>query len=168
MTREIWKAHPEGRYAASNKGRIKQVIASRKIKAKTILVPHEDDGYMRVSLHVGGKRKIWGVHRFIMLVWKGSCPPGKEVNHKDGIKTNNKLKNLEYLTPKENTQHAYVNGLKIPIIGENNPKAKLSKTDINAIRNLYRTKCITQTKLAKKFNISQRQISQIVRYASWA
>ena len=75
-----------------------------------------------------------------MLTFIGQYPKGKQINHKDTNKQNNRLDNLEYCTPKENTQHAYDNGLRDYV--------KYSSNAIKRIVNQYNK----QGKLLKTFN----------------
>ena len=112
---EHWKDVPnyEGLYQVSNLGRVK----SLKFGKDKILKPQEGKrGYMKVGLWKEGERKYSYVHRLIMLAFVGESD--LQVNHKNGVKTDNCLENLEYCTASENTLHAYDTGLMIPTKGE--------------------------------------------------
>lgn len=65
------------------------------------------DGYMAINLHVCGKMITRYVHVLVALAYL-SKPEGErlEVNHKNGIKDDNRLENLEWTTPSENMRHA--------------------------------------------------------------
>lgn len=68
-------------------------------------------GYLTVSLKVDGSRKTKFVHRLVAKAFRHK-PKNKEyVNHIDGVKTNNLMENLEWVTHSENMQHAYKTGL---------------------------------------------------------
>ena len=70
-------------------------------------------GYLRVALYKNKKRKQFSVHRLVAEVFLPN-PLGKpEVNHKWGIKTDNRASELEWNTSSENQKHAYKNKLKI-------------------------------------------------------
>ncbi len=69
-------------------------------------------GYEQVRLRSGGKSMVYAVHRLVAICFIGPRPEGCGVNHKNGIKTDNRLDNLEYLTVAENTQHAIRTGLR--------------------------------------------------------
>lgn len=81
------------------------------------------NGYMVTTLirEVDGKRAqtLQRVHRLVALAWIPNNDPDKiEINHKDGDKTNNRVENLEWVTPQENAHHAlkylkYTNGTKL-------------------------------------------------------
>lgn len=64
-------------------------------------------GYHMINVMVDGKRIGLGIHSAVACTFLGDhYPEGLQVNHKDGNKLNNKLENLEWVTPKENMKHA--------------------------------------------------------------
>lgn len=97
-------------YYVSNYGRVFSA------KLQRIIFPIMDkDGYWRVTLTTNkgnSTSKSVLVHRLMMLTFF-PIPNANEmqVNHIDGIKTHNSFDNLEWVTPQQNTRHAYDNGL---------------------------------------------------------
>lgn len=70
-----------------------------------------DNGYAYVFLYKNGKRKSFAVHRLIASTFLKTKHGKNQVNHKDGIKLNNFVENLEWCSQEENQQHAFKNGL---------------------------------------------------------
>lgn len=68
-------------------------------------------GYLNVTLSVQDKTSNRRIHQMVMESFVGPRPPGLDINHIDGKKTNNRLSNLEYVTRTENLKHAYKLGL---------------------------------------------------------
>ena len=114
ISEEIWEqvVGHEGLYDVSNFGNVMRVKANKGTFVGKILSPSGSSGYKNVTLFKNGKRKCALVHRLVMQSFVSPCPEGNEVNHKDGNKTNNRLDNLEYVTPSENILHAFAIGLR--------------------------------------------------------
>lgn len=93
------------------------------------------------------------VHRVVAEAFKGYCPVGKEVNHKDLDKTNNSPSNLEYKTHRFNLHHAVKNGA-----GVGQPK--LSYSQVKTIRKL--SKIIPTAVLSVHYKVSYSHLRAII------
>lgn len=87
------------------------------------------------------------------------------MNHKNGVKTDNRVANLEYITNSANIHHARATGL-LSVKGEKNNKAKLTESCIQAIRDAY-SRGQTQAEIAAKYGVDQTNISRVVRRDTW-
>lgn len=61
------------------------------------------DGYLEISSHYNITKSV---HRLVAMAFIGEIPQGMEINHKNGIKTDNRVENLEIVTHVENMHHA--------------------------------------------------------------
>jgi HNH endonuclease/NUMOD4 motif len=102
---EVWKEvtfidNVSG-YEVSSEGRLKN-------NKGTMFFGHKDDnGYIRVSVN----EKLYRMHTLVARAFIPNPDNKPHVNHKDGVRDNNKLDNLEWVTRSENMQHAYDTGL---------------------------------------------------------
>jgi hypothetical protein len=111
---ELWApvSGYEGMYSVSSHGRVRSeartVIDSLgrpQRFAERILSPYPDtSGYHLVSLLNRCKRSRGAVHRLVARAFLADRPPGAQVDHIDGDRTNNRLINLRWVTPAENSQ----------------------------------------------------------------
>lgn len=102
--REEWRpiAGFEGLYEVSPCGNVRSIRSGRQVCAT------KRSGYLYVALWRGNKGFGHAVHRLVLLAFKPA--PNAELlqaNHIDGVKTNNTLSNLEWVTPSENIRHSY-------------------------------------------------------------
>ena len=67
---------------------------------------HHNKGYMRVDLINGSGRKHFKVHRLVAAAFIPNPGNKPHINHKDGNKENNSISNLEWVTNRENYDHA--------------------------------------------------------------
>jgi hypothetical protein len=123
-------------------------------------------GYLYVGLSNNGNRKNCLVHRLIMLTFCGESD--LQVNHIDGIKTNNNLTNLEYCTASENMRHAVRLGLTNSSKGEGNANSKLTEKDVICIKKelLFNYYGLI-IELAKRYNVTPNVIQQIKKGKTW-
>lgn len=112
-----------------------EVLSLKREKAKLRILKfgYDRKGYRQVSLCMNSIRKQKQVHRLVAEAFLFKENNSLQVNHKDGIKTNNKIDNLEWVTGSENIKHAFRLGLKSQR-GEKNSFAKFSDIQIEEIR----------------------------------
>jgi NUMOD4 motif/HNH endonuclease len=173
MTAEEWRpvVGYEGRYDVSNHGRVRSLLHNRgaRLKVPRVLKPRlHDRGYHRVNLCKDGRPTDAYIHIVVMAAFVGPCPEGMEVNHDDGVKSNNILSNLEYATPLQNIQHSVRLGLWKPELcsapGSQNGTAKLCEAVIPAVR---AAAAISLDDAAVRFGISRTQAHKILRRKAW-
>lgn len=137
---EIWKDINgyEGYYQISNQGNVRSVDRFDGVHDRkgTIIKPNlKQNGYLQVGLRMHSKRKWIGVHRLVAIHFIENPDNKPQVNHIDGNKQNNTINNLEWVTAKENQNHARKLGLRKNIpkgekhrcygkFGANSPSAK--------------------------------------------
>jgi len=165
---ERWKPVREykGVYAVSSEGHVMRVAGGSNTWAGRVLRPSLRRGYPRVRLYRGGVKQDVDIHRLVVEAFLGRIPDDLEVNHRDGIKTNNCVDNLEVVTHAENGQHAYETGLLVPQRGSDHGQAKLTEAQVLGIRRLA-TEGMAQRCIARQFSIGKSTVGRIVRHEAW-
>ncbi|MCA1184625.1 NUMOD4 domain-containing protein [Bacillus licheniformis] len=92
-------------YEVSNLGNVRNYLTGKQLK------PRDKRGYLQVVLWLNNRRKDVNVHRLVALAFLEKDAKRNYVNHMDGDKKNNKISNLEWVTPRENKIHAWQTGL---------------------------------------------------------
>lgn len=168
LAAEVWKPVVgfEGVYSVSNLGRVRREKGFRCRKTR-VLKPGFNASYLFVVLCVDGIHHRKLVHVLVAAAFIGPRPLRHQVNHIDGIKTNNKAANLEYVTPSENQFHA-LDVLHVPNrLGEEVRTSKLTVTQVESIREIYAAGNITISNLAERFKVSRSNIHSILKGMSW-
>ena|SRR3990167_3389307 len=202
MDNERWKSI-EGfpNYAVSNHGHVKRVVPMPMPHGGVFpirtLKPHTTwNGYLRVELHHKKRLCSMAVHRLVLSAFLRQRKIGEEANHKNCIKTDNRIENLEWITPQQNrihakSQHRYPNKQSSPEWakhqlaqtprgtkhgahlhpetirrGEKNGMALLSSADVQAILKAPR-KYGMHIALAQRFNVSRKTICNVLYGHTW-
>ena len=136
---EIWKSVKdyEGLYEVSNKGNVKTIphyvntrYNKREVKGKILKPTKNNNGYIRVGLSKNGKQIIYSIHRLVAIAFIENVNNLRCVHHRDSNKHNNNLENLEWISIKDNTKRAYLDGLFKPVsptkgkFGKDNHRSK--------------------------------------------
>lgn len=123
-------------------------------------------GYLRVVLYLKNGSKIReSVHRLVAKEFIPNPENKPFVNHKDGNKINNCVDNLEWVTPKENGQHASENGL-LKFVGENHYNSKYTESLVREICERLESGERVRS-IAKDLGIPPSQVSMIRCGQSW-
>lgn len=176
----IWKAIAgyEGFYEVSNDGRVRSLdrlinngrtgkgarkfLKGRELKAHSV----GKGKYLAVGLHKNAVIRQAYIHKLVFDAFVSNPDSLPEINHKDGIKTNNKDSNLEPSTRLENVRHAIRHGLCNSLIGEKNIQAKLTEEQVLHARLLFSTG-LSQTTISALTAIPIANVHCIVRRKSW-
>jgi len=170
---ENWKSvlGYEGLYEVSDLGKVKGLERYCICKSKTRIVSEkiknlrfDKYGYLRSSFSKLGIVSTIQVHRLVALAFISNPENKKTVNHKNGIKTDNRVENLEWNTTLENNLHSREHGLN-KNSGQTHYKAKLTNKEVFDIK--YNSNGISQKSLSKKYNVCHQTISQIKTGNIW-
>lgn len=171
MNNEQWRDIPgfEGYFQVSDMGGVRRIAHSDQYRRKANLGPAtfkpNKRGYWEVMLARPKFRRLYLVHRVVMLAFVGPCPEGLQVNHKNGDKRDNRLSNLEYVTGSENMRHASAMG-KLNHAGMRGPSRKVSDQDVLLMRSLLR-RGLTVKEVSQLSKLSISQVRRIQKGQSW-
>lgn len=176
---EIWRPllGYEGLYEISNLGEVKSLpravrsvgsakkeyLIHRKEKILSKII--DSNGYIQVTLTKNKISKLTLVHRIIALAFIPNPENKRCVNHKNGIKTDNRVENLEWMTHSENSKHSFQIGLQCNK-GENHPSSKLTTKDVLLMRKL-KSEGKSSYSLAKMFGITYTTAKEIIKRKTW-
>ena len=176
--KEIWRpvVGYEDRYEVSSAGRVRRLARIGTHPCNRWGKPHlftvlagdmkasiNGKGYPQVSLrHEVGVESV-AIHRLVADAFLPPCN-GRQVNHKNYDRRDNRLDNLEWATPKENTAH----GARGPnwINGERHHNSKLNCAQVSEIRRLLKTGMV-QNRIADQFKVGPNVVSGIKTGKMW-
>lgn len=133
------------------------------------MTPSRGNGrYPHFTVGRNGKKRSICVHRLVALAFIPNPKNLAQVNHKNGIKTDNRVENLEWISVSQNINHAYATGLKFGKRGEAASKSKLTEKQVREIREKFKTGDYGKTDLGRLYNVSFSAIDLIIRRVNWA
>ncbi len=145
-------------YDVNNQGRVR----SRKWSKPKIMKMSLRNEYPVVTLtNYNSSRKMY-VHTLVLQAFRGIRPDGHECCHSNGDRSDNRLSNSRWGTPKNNGEDQVRNGMSTR--GARNRHCKLTTKEVKAIRNDVRLNKV----ISKDYNISEANVSAIKNRRSWA
>lgn len=166
---EEWKdiVGYDGVYMVSNMGRVKSLsrMTPNGRHFPTIIKKQSFNrgGYLHVVLYGGSRSKTWTIHKLVGKHYLCNPENKKTINHKNGIKTDNRASELEWFTYKEQVIHAFKIGLNVMPKGIRRNRA-LSDEDVFFVFNSDKT----NTELANIYSLDQTTISNIKTGRNWS
>lgn len=175
--KEVWK-YIEGyekTYSVSNCGRVRRnctvvrvrnhPLMKKKNIPERIIKLNYSQKYPSVCLSKNNIHKTFLVHILVAKSFIKNLSNKPQVNHKDLIETNNYVNNLEWVTRKENCEHAVRNG--VYRRGEKHYLSKMTPELILEIRKEYIPFKVPSRYLAKKYKIAQSSMMSILKRKTW-
>jgi len=154
----------ERHYEVSSLGNVRRSACGKRTYAGRLLRPRTNpEGYQHAVLSINGVRHTKSIHRLVAQAFIGDAS-GREVNHIDGVKSNNAVFNLEIVSRSENQRHAYRTGLHSPRKGAANPFARLSDEQVREIRSSREPLRV----LAKRFGVHLSTVHLARTGKSWS
>lgn len=152
---EIWKDIKGSIYQVSDRGRVRNAKTK---KVRTLST--NKSGYKVITLKVYGKYKNFKVHRLVARAFLPNPKLLPVVNHKDTIRSNNRVSNLEWTTHSENLKHSYRMGNRSNK-GMKNPSFKSER--LRLVHPDYGVECLTRQGYIKKYKLDPSSISKLVK-----
>jgi hypothetical protein len=171
---EEWRDVPgyEGLYQVSSYGKVRSLSRYKEWKGTKVFVEGQTrsltmnkKGYLTCPLNKDGRRKHFLVHRIVALAFLPNEDSRLQLNHKNCIKTENHVDNLEWVDAKTNVRHAYENNRIKSKKGSANGRSLLTEELVREIKN--KVHLMSRKDLGKMYNVSPCTINDIARGRNW-
>lgn len=161
MEDEIWEdiSVLKDRYRVSSLGRILNLKSNKIVKGSLCT-----GGYLQLDVVINGERNLLAIHRLVGIAFIPNPDNLPEVNHKKGIKIDNRASQLEWSTSSDNVKHAYDTGLKTNR-GTNNPSNILTEIQVLEIRTIGGNLPLRVT--GEIYGISKSHVGHILSRKIW-
>jgi hypothetical protein len=143
---------------------VEDSLGRKRLRKSVVLKPLiNHNGYLQVNLFIDCKNITSRISRLVAEAFIPNPENKLQVNHINGIKTDNRVENLEWNTSLENIRHSIVNNLKKTARGEQSGACKFKDEDIRYIRKSNKIKY----HLAKEYNVHITTITNIINKITW-
>lgn len=170
---EIWKTIEgyKDLYMVSNLGNVRSLIYNKLLKPR--ITRH---GYINAMLYKYGIAKSYAVHRLVASAFCDRRLFTTEVNHKNGIKYDNRAENLEWMTHQENSQYSFDcldaterrKNLSLAKQGSKHPNSKLNEDTVKLIKEIKEFyPNYTDKEIGKRFGVHRKTINDILTHRTW-
>lgn len=159
----LYKIHEDGTIVAyAREWNCGHGNGSLRRDGEKVISPHKNhDGYLMVNLRKDGKVKMVSVHRLIACNFIPNPTNLPQVNHIDGVKTNNSITNLEWCSSRDNLIHAIKTGLFVHKRGQENKCRTITDDKAREVLNAYLAEP-NATEIGRRFNLSRYLVMSIV------
>lgn len=158
---EKWKEIAEFKgYSVSNNGRVRTDDYNHTGKTKELKIFKNERGYIACNLMRGGLRKRKTIHQLVAVAFIDNPESYTQINHKNGIKSDNSVQNLEWCSASHNINHASANGLLKAAKGDKHYNIKVTDEEVREIRKL-REFGMRLNSIAKLYGICFQHVSGI-------
>lgn len=157
----------ESNYMITDNGKVYSLNYMNTGKKHRLKTRIDKDGYEIVTIYYNGKRFDRKVHRLVAEAFIKNPYNKPEVNHKNGIKNCNNVKNLEWATNLENIHHSWESGLSKPMCGQYNPASKHSDEEIATVCKLIESNKYTFKEISNITNVNKDVIKGIFHRNIW-
>ena len=170
ISEEIWVKYHETNYYVSNLGNVKSYYPTTK-NWKHKKPQLSNRGYLRVSFNLDKKYTLKTIHRLVAQMFIPNPNDLPQVNHKNGIKTDNRVENLEWISVSNNHKHSYseLGRIRKGVKGELNGKSKLTNEMVNYVRMNHKpySREFSLEKMAKQFNVHSSTLHHVIHNKTW-
>ena len=158
----------ETRYTVTDDGKVFSLSYGGTGKKHELkLLPEKKSEYIHVNLYYNKKLHRIPVHRLVAMAFIPNPENKAQVNHINGIKYDNRVENLEWVTPRENTIHAIRTNLITRQSGDNSPSHKINSETAHAICKLLESRQYGITEISNMLSISPSIVSNILHRKAW-
>ena len=136
-----------------------RAFSTKQKKVKELKLHLTTNGYPHIIISKGSERKSVLVHKIVLTTYGGPRPEGMQVGHLNGIKTDNRIENLKWVTIRENSIHTFAHGTM--------HCAKLTHDQVIEVKRLLRDG-VSGAEVGRRFGLKKHSVSEIKTGKHWS